>query len=153
MTKFDFNKQLKIGAKGEEDFVLSYPTVITPFSGHAYDFDCVDTGAKIELKTDTYDMDKTVNFFIERYSDYNKKSPGGPWQSLDKGVSVFCYYFKKNGVWFQFNSLKKLVNRLNKITEGKGLVFIQNRGWTTAGYKIRREDIMDLCDVWEIPEE
>ena len=149
MSKFDFKEQLAVGSRGEELFLEYYPTKITIHAEHAYDFDCVKTGAKIELKTDTYNIEKTDNFFLERYSDVHKKSPGGPWQSIEKGVTVFCYYFVRNNIWFQFNDLPALIERANELTANQGLVYIKNKGWVTAGYKVKREDLEDLYDVWE----
>lgn len=149
MSSFDFNIQLTVGSRGEELFLERYPSELIVHPEHAYDFDCVKTGAKIELKTDTYDINKTDNFFIERYSDVHKKSPGGVWQSYEKGVTIFCYYFVRNNIWFQFNDLPKLITRLNDLTANQGMIYIKNKGWVTAGFKVNRDDLSDLFDVWE----
>lgn len=149
MSSFDFQAQLTVGSRGEELFLERYPSKLIVHPEHAYDFDCKVTGAKIELKTDTYNIDKTDNFFIERYSDVHKKSPGGVWQSYEKGVTVFCYYFVRNNIWFQFNDLPTLVSRLEELTKKKGMIYIKNKGWITGGYKIKREDLEDLYDVWQ----
>lgn len=145
---FDFKTQLEVGSRGEELFLERYPTKLIVHPHHAYDFDCERTGRKIELKTDTYNIHKTSNFFMERYSDVHKKSPGGVWQSIEKGVDTFCYYFVRHNVWFQFDDLPLLIDRLNDLTKKQGLVYIKNKGWVTAGYKIARDDLADLFDVW-----
>lgn len=149
MSSFDFKQQLEVGSRGEELFLERYPSKIAVHPSHAYDFDCLETGKKIELKTDTYNIDKTQNFFIVRYSDVYKKSPGGIWQSQEKGVDIFCYYFVRHNLWFQFNNLSALINKVESLTNNKGLVYIKNKGWVTAGYKVKRDDLADLFEVWE----
>lgn len=146
---FDFQIQLKLGNRAEELFLEHYPTKIEIYPERAYDFTCTKTGAKIELKTDTYNIDKTSNFFMERYSDVHKKTIGGPWRAKRDKVDIFCYYFVRHNIWFQFNNIPALISRLDELTDGKGLVYIKNKGWITGGYKVKREDLEDLYDIWE----
>lgn len=42
----------------------------------------------------------------------------------------------------------KLIERLESLTAGKGYVYIKNRAWTTAGYKVKREDLKDLYEQY-----
>ncbi len=149
MTPWDFSKQIEVGSRGEELFQEYYPTKLSIHPENDYDFVCTETKKKIELKTDTYNMNKTDNFFIERYSDVHKKSPGGPWQSHGKGVDIFCYYFVRHNMWFQFEDLPKLIKRIEELTKGQGLIYIKNKGWVTGGYKINRNDLADLYDIYE----
>ena len=148
-TPFSFKDQLKVGDKGEKIFFDNYPADLMLYSGREYDFVCKESKKKIEVKTDTYNMDKTVNFFFERYSDLNKETPGGPWRAKQDKVDTFCYLFLKNNMCFEFPDVKKLVNRLKILTKKKGLVYIKNTAWTTAGYKIKREDVKDLYIKWD----
>lgn len=146
MTKtFDFKTQLAVGDRGQELFMEYYPEAISIWPEHDGDF-ITKSGQKIELKTDTYNMDKTDNFFIERYSDLNKKSPGSVWQAHGHGCEIFVYYFVRHDTWFIFRDLPKLIERLESLTNGKGLVYIKNRAWTTAGYKVKRKDLEDLYE-------
>lgn len=140
---FDFKIQLEVGDRGQELFLENYPEKLTIWPERDGDF-ITESGKKLELKTDTYNMDKTDNFFIERYSDLNKKSPGSVWQAQGHGCEIFVYYFVRHNTWFQFNDLPALINRLDSLTQGKGMVYIKNRAWTTAGYKVKREDLKDL---------
>lgn len=149
---FLFDKQLKVGDQGEQFFLEHYPRKLEIIKHRYCDFKVKTSNELIELKTDTYDMLKTSNFFFERYSDYNAQSPGSVWQSRPKNVSIFCYLFINNKTWFEFRDLDKLIDRLDNIINDKklGKIFIQNRGWTTVGYKINRDDLKDLYKVYTI---
>ena len=149
MTDFTFKAQLEVGDRGEQLFLERYPRKIEIYPGREWDFTVQSTGEKLELKTDTYNIDKSPNFFFERFSDVYKQTPGGPWQSYSHGVDIFCYYFVRHNVWFEFRDMEALLERLNKLTENKGLVYIKNRGWVTGGYKIPRNLLEDLYTVWE----
>lgn len=144
MATWDMKEQLKVGAKGEKLLLKHWPT---PVRKHATfkgpDFQDID-GKVIELKTDTYDMAATPNFFIERWSDSANKKPGGPWQASEKGVEVFVYLFINQKTWFVFNDLPALLKRLDKLTEKAYVINIPNKGWITQGYRIKRADLADL---------
>jgi hypothetical protein len=116
-----------------------------------YDFICVHTGHKIELKTDTYDMSRTPFFFFERFSNSEKQSPGGPWRALKDRVPLFVYMFVKNNRYFVFKDLKKMLKKVEKAAD-KGLikpVLILNKGWTTTGYKVDRMFIEEFWTEYE----
>jgi hypothetical protein len=100
---FDFREQLSIGQKGETLFHSYYPE-LTRTNGRVGDFISPD-GYIIELKCDSYSG--SPNYFIERYSSIEKKSPGGPYQSKEKGVTDFVYFFVAEGTihWFNVNQL------------------------------------------------
>lgn len=146
---FDFKTQLKTGDNGEAVILAKYPGKLQKYSGREYDFDCLETGHKIEVKTDTYPMEKTPNFFMERYSDNFKQTNGGPWRACADNIDIFLYYFATNGNCFRFTNLKELTERLDRIVVDQKLrpMFIKNKAWTTSGYKINRNDISDLYDI------
>jgi hypothetical protein len=140
--------QLKYGLDAEIEFCHRYPKKLLRVEGHRkWDFDCTD-GYAYELKTDTYSMHKSQNFFMERWSVLDKKKPGGPWQALENGADIFIYCFINNKTYFEFKDLPALVDRLDLLTEKQGLVYIPNKGWTTAGYKVKRDSLKDLCEEW-----
>lgn len=146
--KWDMKVQLEVGDRGEQLFMEKYPGKIELFPGREYDFTCLDTGAKIELKTDTYNMTKSNNFFMERFSDVHKETPGGPWRAERDNIDIFVYYFVRHNTWFQFTDLPQLVERLNLLTTKNGLVYIKNKGWVTGGYKINRDKLADLYTIF-----
>lgn len=96
-------------------------------------------GQKLELKTDYYDMQKSTNFFMERWSDVERQKPGGPWQAEGHECSLFAYYFVKNGTLFVWR-LPELLKQLNSVLREKCLdkVEVPNKSWTTVGYKVPR---------------
>lgn len=149
MTSFNFKKQLELGERGESLFMEKYPKKLIIYPGREYDFIESHSKKKIELKTDSYNINKTPNFFFERYSSINKKSPGGPWRAVIDHVDIFCYMFVRHNVWYQFNNIPELVNRLETLTAHTGLCYVKNQGWVTGGYKIPRTEVEDLYTMWE----
>ena len=153
--KFDFKKQLEIGQQGEHIFMERYPHKLTIHPG--YDGDFIDSkGRKIELKTDQWCMDtETSNFFIERYSDFWKKTPGSFWQAYEHGCDIFCYMFVRNDTYFKFTNIEAVLEVLNKhIEDTKGrFIMIKNKGWQTAGFTIPREKLEDYYEVYTWKEE
>lgn len=150
---FDFKKQLKVGERGEELFMDHYPKKLEVHPENDGDFIEVNSRRKIELKTDTYNITKTPNFFFERWSVFHpnplKRKVGGPWQAYEHGCDTFCYMFVRHNIWYQFDDIEALTSRLNTLTEGKGLVYVKNRGYITAGYPIERKLFDDLFNIYE----
>lgn len=146
-NSFNFKDQLKVGDKGEKWFIEHYHSPLIQIKEHYADFKRISDGKIVELKTDTYSLDKTPNFFIERYSDFSKKSPGGIWQSKEKRVNVFCYLFIKDGVYYEFD-LKELIKELTPIADEyeakKRFLWIKNPAWITAGFTYPREKLKHL---------
>lgn len=141
---WDMKTQLGVGAKGEKLLLKHWKEPVQKhpvFKGPDF-IDVKDT--VIELKTDTYDMDKTPNFFIERWSNAEKKHPGGPWQAHLKGVEVFVYLFITHKKWFIFRDMPALLARLDQLTEKAYIHNIPNKGWITQGYRVKRADLQDL---------
>lgn len=137
---FIFEKSLEIGKIGEAEFLKEYPS-LTRLSGFAADFK-TKNNKTVELKTDLYDMEKTKNFFIERYSDSERLTPGGPWRSLGQS-DYFVYYFIKNNNISTFKT-EDLVSKLEVITKDLPLISVPNKGYITKGYKINRDLLDDI---------
>ena len=138
---FDFNEQLNVGDVGESDFKKYYQR-LGPIKSNDLRIDFIlKNGLMVELKTDTYDMAKTPNFFMELYGNEQRKL-GGPWRTKQDGVSLFVYYFKKNKTFFWFNPIT-LCELLDTIIKDRGLTTtkIVNSGWVAEGYKIPRVDV------------
>jgi hypothetical protein len=139
--KHDFQRSLVKGKKGESQFYALFEDVLTRESGYIADFIITATGDGVEVKSDSYDPSKTENYFMERYS-YGDKV-GGPWQSLEKGIKYFVYFFPMCNMIYVFNTAA-LVRRLDKITEGQYIINIGNTSHTTRGFKVKRSDLADL---------
>ena len=150
---YTWEQQLAYGLQAQQDFHDIYHRPLTAATTFAYDFKVVRTGEKLELKTDDWDHESTPNFFFERWSNWEKQTPGGPWQSRAKRVDCLVYYFARNGIYYEFRDIKKLCKVLDRIIrqEKLGLVLIKNRGYRTGGYKIPRHLVEDLYEVYEVP--
>lgn len=136
-----FKDDLKRGHGGEHKFYNRFAASVTHLDGRNADFEINKTGETVELKTDYYDMNKTPNFFIERYSHDDK--PGGPWQAASKNITYYIYTFDKCGTVFVFNT-NQLVRRLEKICKDLSLVDVPNTGYTTRGYRVERESLESI---------
>ncbi len=146
MKKFDFKSQMKVGNSGESDFKQYYAELepLKSVEDLKYDF-TLKNGKTIELKCDTYPMEKTPNFFMEYYSDVNKEKIGGPWRAAKDNIDYFCYYFNKNKVFYWFNP-NELVSFLDTYIElnQPNYKYIGNRGWVTNGIAIDRDIVGHL---------
>lgn len=149
---FNFNDQKRIGDVGESDFVKVYKDLDPKKSNTDFRIDfTLNNGLTVELKTDSYDMEKTPNFFMEQLTVSGKNSNlGGPWRSKEHGVDYFVYYFLKNRVFFWFKPLS-LCEFLDKFVEEYRIKPISipnrdNRGgyYEAVGFKIPRESVKPL---------
>lgn len=123
-------------------FLKKYPEyALLKTDGRSHDFVIVSPFGEftLELKSDSFDMTKTENMFIERWSSVEGRKPGGPWQSQLKGVDLFCYYFTKQRIMLTAN-VNKLILALDELDlKEKDLIPILNKGYTTMGWKVPRK--------------
>ena len=144
MECHNFETSFKEGEKGEREFAAFHPETLEWLQQpHRPDFRVTKTGDYLELKTDSFDADRTPNFFFERYSDLEKKTDGGPWQSLAKNCRWFVYYFSTNKICFIFET-QKLVEKLEILIDFDDYCDIVNKKWITRGYKVARESVKDI---------
>lgn len=137
-----FTDSLRVGKAGE-CLLLEYAPTLIQLGGRKSDFQCSITGELYELKSDSYDMNKTANFFIEWISNENKGSVGGPMQALEHGSKYWMYMFPKNKALFIFETAP-LVEALGAIVNNLTIVSIPNKGYNTLGYKVPRELLKHL---------
>lgn len=138
----DFKKSLAIGQRGEAQLLLWMPE-LTKLDGRKADFINEQTGARYELKTDSYDYMKTSNLFVETTSDAARGTPGGPAQALSHGSKWWLYMYSTNKILLIFET-EKLVNWLKENVHKYPLFPIKNNGWTTLGIILPREDVKHL---------
>lgn len=138
---FDFDTQLGVGNDGESDFQKHYRS-LRPKKSNDRKIDFVlNTGKTVELKTDTYDMDKTPNFFMEMFGNIDDGKIGGPWRAMQDSVDFFVYYFPKNKTFFWFETVK-LCGLLDQIVAaGLQPKEILNKGWKARGYAVPRSSV------------
>lgn len=140
---FKFNDQLSVGGSGEELFLSLHPW-LNKADGIKFDFE--RDGKTVELKTDTYSMASTKNYFMERYSDTERGTPGGPWRAAKDDVTYFVYMYLPEKSCFWFNS-KELVHHLDIYCAGRRLVEIPNKTWVTTGYLVPRIAVEGLVKI------
>lgn len=113
--------------------------------GKKADFRIRDSSSYVEIKTESYCLSgkhgrHTQNLFMERYSDVDKQSPGGPWQAVSK-CKYFISFFPCCKTFYFFET-KKLVRALDKLIETKQVKSIRipnktgDNKWTTLGYPV-----------------
>lgn len=137
---YNFKTQLELGQQAEIDFLAIYHEKLTPSQDRAYDFLLPD-GRRLELKTDFYGEKRSKNFFMERWSVFEKKKPGGAWQSRDKRTDVLVYFYPDTGTYYVFDDLTQLIHELDHYAHTKKLALslVRNKGYNGGGYKIPRE--------------
>lgn len=145
ITTFDFDKQLTVGNSGESLF-LKYYKKLGPVKSKDWFCDFVLKDKKtVEIKTDTYDMNKTNNFFMEMFGNITESKMGGPWRGMQDGVDYFVYYFLNNNTFFWFDT-SILCNRLDELISRDNIQpkDIRNKSWITRGYLIPRIKLIDI---------
>jgi hypothetical protein len=144
---FNFADQLRIGDIGEADFVTVYKSLkpVKPERSRIVDF-ILKNGKTVELKTDSYDMERTPNMFMEHETVTSKRTIlGGPWRSLDHKIDFFVYYYIKNKTffWFKPKPLCETIENYIKENDVKSIA-IRNKNrddkgeFKSFGYKIPR---------------
>lgn len=143
MSKYGWKSSLAKGKAGEEMLLQLWPELIK-MDNKAADFLLPD-GTAVELKSDSYNMIDTANYFIERYSDIDAGKPGGPWQSWGRGCKYFVYMYTQNKTAFVFHTteLMKAVEAMEATGKLKP-VSIRNARHTTVGYKVPRQALEHL---------
>ena len=139
-----FQSSKNLGQLGEMLFFQAHEGDMTKIDGLSGDFVWHETGEKVELKTDYWQMGKTPNYFFERYSDRDKKTPGGPWQALGHDCDLFVYFYVSDLTYFVFNT-KELVKHLDKIIPRIEPTLITNQSWVTEGYRVPRAMLQDIA--------
>ena len=151
-TTWSMEEQLKVGRKGERLLLKHWPEPVRQREEDLKGPDFVDIkGRLIELKTDTWKVEETPNFFMERWSSVEGMRPGGPWQAVGKGSTVLVYLFINSGVWYVFEDLPALCQKLDDMVGKMSYIQIRNRGWTTRGYRIPRESLVGLYTEVVLP--
>jgi len=146
---YQWSKQLEVGNKGEQLIKDTYPNDFDWFvKSRASDLVYIKNSTPTEVKTDTYSINKTPNFFIERYSKKHNLSPGGPWQAWEKGSRIFIYFFINDNKLFIFKNLQALIVLVEDYIKERNIPLIEvpNNNYITLGYKIPRKILSNLYE-------
>jgi len=153
MTTHVFKDDLKRGNVGENLLLDTYS--FFKFDGcNAHDVIDTRDGKTVEIKTDFYDMYKTENFFMEKWSNDIDFKLGGPYRTEEYKTDIYLYQFIKNKIIFWFDDVSKLVNTIDEHVKKHNLrpISVKNRGYNTLGYKIPRTAVMDLFEIKKLGE-
>jgi hypothetical protein len=149
-NKPNWKQDLARGDAGEREFLATFPLYRKGEDVNRYEHDFVHslTGATVELKTDYYDMHQTPNLIVERYSNYERKTPGGPYRH-NGDLSLWVYYYRKNGVFLMYDP-QQLIEKVESLYAP--LVPVQNDRYVTMVHKIPRTAVEDcLVEVVHTP--
>lgn len=141
---FKFLASLRVGQVGETLFFSAHCKDLVKEDGRARDFSYKESGEGIELKSDCWSMDDTPNFFMERWSNVEKKTPGGPWQSLSNGTRYYIYFYLPNLTYYTFevSDLCRFLEKNKAQWEAKE---VRNPNYTTVGYRVPRSALEHLA--------
>lgn len=139
----NFQKDLQRGHVGEA--IISRHLGLKRLDGRGADLVCKKSGLLYEIKSDYYNYWKTPNFFIETVSVDTSGKVGGPFQSLEKNIDRFVYYFIKAGVAYEFDTAN-LVETLNGMKLGPQSS-VHNGKYRTLGHKVNREQLIEQVDT------
>jgi hypothetical protein len=139
----NFQADLSRGRIGELAFIHACQGTVEPLDGREGDARVVGTRTKLEVKSDSYDMDRTTNFFMEKYRSGNR--PGGVYQSLEHGCKYYIYIYVPNAEIFIFDCAA-LAERLDLLHDSRNLTLtsVGNGSYTTRGLKVHRDWVTDL---------
>lgn len=150
MRTYRFKTQKELGIEGERQFTERYQALYNPIKSTtdlSFDF-TLRTKTKCELKTDSYLMDNTPNYFMERWANGNRTKDGGPWRALNDSVPIFVYFFINNQEFHWFRT-EKLIIALNElvINTDPALISVKSDEWNVWGYLIPRKDIENIVKI------
>ncbi len=138
-----FQSSLALGQIGETLYYQSHEGKLEKLDGFQSDFKMVETGTLVELKTDYYAMSKTPNFFIERYSNLEKQTPGGPYQAITHGSTMFVYFYVRDLTFYQFET-SNLIEAFYRILPTLKPTEVRNSTYITQGYLVPRVMLKDI---------
>lgn len=140
---FSFPKQLKFGKTGEKLFCDYYHNEDAKLV-ECKEFDVYINGnERVELKTDSYSMDKTENMFIEKIGNTQTNKPGGPFLSVINDIKYFVYFYIQDKTFYWFRP-RDLCDYIDKNIEKLKMHRIFNYGWSSIGYLVNRKDVEHL---------
>lgn len=142
-----------MGNDGEAFLLSKHPNLAPAVGTRLYDLVDTAAGTTIEVKTDTYDFEKTPNFFMEQFTrSGDNDSPGGPWRALRDNVKCFVYLFMvPRPIAWWFTDVTALVDTLDAYLGAKRRFahVIRNNGWSGHGYCVPRTEL-DGCPGYKV---
>ncbi len=139
-----FLSDKRVGSLGESYFRKKYEERLSKTAKSSLKFDVyIDENKKVEIKTDTYSLKETENFFFEKIANDKTFTLGGPWRAKQDRVDYFVYFFLQDKVFYWFKT-SELCARLEKILKECKKVSLLNRNHRTIGFLVKRELLKDI---------
>ena len=83
---------MAVGDKGEKDFLFHY-SKLKPVKSQERSIDFIlASGKTVELKSDSYGMERTENFFMETLSGTSEGKLGGVFRAAQDKIEFFISY-------------------------------------------------------------
>ncbi len=158
-----FRKAFEQGYKGEEFLLKAHADLKRAPDGERR-WDLIKTTrpfARVEVKTDSYPLQASPNFFMERKTYVYKGGytlQGGPWRAEKDGVDILVYLFSNGGTadepgepvafWFDFGVIPQVVTRIEELIESKQAKYrrVRSGGCSAQGYLVPRVLLQDLYE-------
>tara|TARA_R110000796_G_scaffold11198_4_gene37359 strand:- start:6429 stop:6884 length:456 start_codon:yes stop_codon:yes gene_type:complete len=147
MAEYNFNKDIILGEKGEDQVIKDLTTLgctlITKNEDNKFDFIMEKNGNQVmyEVKTDVYcrPENDTANMFIE--FECRGKESG---IMVTKAKWFVTYYKHLNEIWYiKTNELKKIINENEfPITEFSGDANSNTKGWLVPRFQHKKKFIV-----------
>lgn len=98
----------------------------------------------VEFGSDEQGCSETRNFAVERYSDMERQTPGGPWQSK---ADFYAHIFR-DGTIFVFKRTEFLTRANQLMASTNPRTFVKDNGaYKTLGYRLEISDFLDLIQI------
>lgn len=137
LQTFRFHPQNKVGKRGEALFTSFYGPAHSKLKEYDFEFQ----GQKIELKSDTY---KSENYFMEYFSDKDKKTLGGPFRAAQDNIYWFVYLFLQEETFYWFKT-EELVLFMREFMKDANPIPVRNPKFISLGYKVPRDMLKRVC--------
>lgn len=102
----------------------------------------------LEIKVDYTNY---PNHFVERFSIYEERKDGGPWQYFSRGVKYYVFFYKQLQTIYVFET-QVLMTKIEQLLaaeqipeQSKCFVKQRNASYHTYGYKIPKQALDPIC--------
>ena len=136
-----FEKDLSFGNSAEEYLFNTDPEKFERLDGRKGDLRLTKSKKIIEVKTERRSDEQTPNIFVEKISNKNKGTKGGPWAASDNGCEYISYIFWPTKKIFTYK-IKPLLNFLE--TKKYKPFEVTVSGSKAVGFIVPRADIAHL---------
>jgi len=145
VKEYNMNLDLKWEDSRNAEFMRIFPLPLEKKGGKEFqeDFVIKSTNLLLELKSERYPSRK--NIFIERYSNLDYRTDGGPWRSKKHGIQYYIHFMCDNKMYIY--SPKDIVPFLESYISfncPRAIELPNIGGWVTLGYPIPVKELKEF---------